>query len=74
LLAQLGAYIERGIRLRRFRSVPDPAVAARLAIETLVFWAVHRHWDPAPQPVDARLAEDTVVQMMRDALVREGRR
>jgi len=74
LLAQLTAYLERGIRLRQFRCVPDPAVAARLVIETLVFWAVHRHWDPAPQPVDSRLAEDTVVQMLHDALVREGRR
>jgi len=73
LLAQLTAYLEHGIELRRFRRVPDPAVAARLVIETLVFWAVHRHWDPAPQPVDPRLVEETVVQLLLDALVREGR-
>jgi uncharacterized protein (DUF2267 family) len=74
LLAQLTAYLERGIELRRFRRVPDPAVAARLVIETLVFWAVHRHWDPAPQPVDPRSVEETVVQVLLDGLVREGRR
>jgi AcrR family transcriptional regulator len=68
LLAQLTTYLEGGIRLRRFRAVPDPAVAARLVMETLVFWAVHRHWDPAPQPVDPRAVEDTVVQMLVDAL------
>ena len=28
--------------------LPDRAVAARLVLETLVFWAVHRHWDPGP--------------------------
>jgi hypothetical protein len=37
-------------------------------IETLVFWAVHRHWDPSPQPVDPRVAQDTVVQMLVRAL------
>lgn len=68
LLAQLTTYLEGGIRLRRFRAVPDPAVAARLVMETLVFWAVHRHWDPAPQPVDPRAVEETVVQMLVDAL------
>ena len=74
LLAQLTTYLEGGIRLRRFRAVPDPAVAARLVIETLVFWAVHRHWDPAPQPVDPRVVEDTVVQMLVDALAEGARR
>jgi hypothetical protein len=69
LLAQLTTYLQRGIRLRRFRAVADPVVAARLVIETLVFWAVHRHWDPAPQPVDGRVVEDTVVQMLVGALI-----
>jgi AcrR family transcriptional regulator len=73
LLAQLTAYLESGIRLRRFRAVPDTAVAARLVIETLVFWSVHRHWDPAPQPADSRAVEDTVVQMLANALVRDTR-
>ena len=52
---------------------PTQAVAARLIIETLVFWAVHRHWDPSPQPVDSRLAEETVVQMLGSALVESER-
>jgi AcrR family transcriptional regulator len=68
LLAQLTTYLEGGIRLRRFRAVADPAVAARLVMETVVFWSVHRHWDPAPQPVDPRAVEETVVQMLVDAL------
>ena len=73
LLAQLTTYLEGGIRLRRFRAGPDPAVAGRLVMETLVFWAVHRHWDPAPPPVDPRAVEETVVQMLVDALA-EGTR
>ena len=71
LLAQLTQYLERGVRQGRLRPVPDPIVAARLIIETLVFWAVHRHWDPSPQPFDPRVAQDTVVQMLVGALRRD---
>jgi hypothetical protein len=42
-----------------------------MVIENLVFWAVHRHWDPAPQRMDEKVAEDTVVQLLLDALVKE---
>jgi AcrR family transcriptional regulator len=72
LLIQLAQYLERGIRTGSLRPVPDPVVVARLMIETLVFWAVHRHWDPSPQPVDPRVAQDTVVQMLVGALVPHG--
>jgi hypothetical protein len=68
-LVQLTQYLERGIRAGRLRPVPNPVVAARLMIETLVFWAVHRHWDPSPQPLDPQVAQDTVVQMLVGALV-----
>jgi AcrR family transcriptional regulator len=71
LLVQLTQYLERGIRAGRLRRVPNPTVAARLIIETLVFWAVHRHWDPSPQPVDPRVAQDTVVQLLVGALGQE---
>ena len=71
LLVQLTQYLERGIRAGRLRPVPNSVVAARLIIETLVFWAVHRHWDPSPQPFDPRVAQDTVVQMLVGALGQE---
>lgn len=69
LLALLAQYLRH--RKNHLRSFPDPAVAARIVLETLVFWAVHRHWDPAPQHVDERIAEDTVVQFLLDTLVKE---
>jgi AcrR family transcriptional regulator len=69
LLALLVQYLSH--RKKHVRPFPDAAVAARIVLETLVFWAVHRHWDPAPQQVDARVAEDTVVQVLLDALVNE---
>jgi hypothetical protein len=70
LLARLVQYL--GHRRNHMRPFPDPAVAARMVLETIVFWAVHRHWDPAPQQVDGRVAEDTVVQLLLGALVKEG--
>lgn len=68
LLAELAAYLEAGSREGQLRAGFDVAVAARLVIETLVFWAVHRHWDPAPQPVDPAVARQTVVRMLVLAL------
>jgi AcrR family transcriptional regulator len=69
LLALLVQYLER--RKNHVGRWPDPAVAARIVLETLVFWAVHRHWDPAPQRVDDRAAEDTAVKFLLDAVVQE---
>lgn len=68
LLSLLVQYL--GHRRRHLRPSPHPAVAARVVLETLVFWAVHRHWDPAPQQVDDRAAEDAVIRFLLDALVK----
>jgi AcrR family transcriptional regulator len=71
LIAAFDQYLRDRIRRGKFRAVPDTAVAVRLIIETTVFWAVHRHWDPHPQIVDEAVARKTVVQFIRDALVKE---
>jgi AcrR family transcriptional regulator len=68
LLTELGTYLEAGGRAGWLRAGLDIAVAARLVLETLVFWAVHRHWDPAPQQVDPDVARQTVVRMLIMAL------
>jgi len=49
----------------------DVAVLARMIIETISFWAIHRHWDPHPQEIDENVAEDTVVSFVRRALTQE---
>ena len=64
-------YLEDRMRRKLLRSLPDPAVAARLLIETVVFWAVHRHWDPHPQAADEAVAQDTVVRFVVNALTKE---
>lgn len=71
LMATLEEYLSRRIGGRQMRPVPDVAAASRLIIETTVFWAVHRHWDPHPQEVDDQVAEDTVVHFVVGALAEE---
>ncbi len=71
LVRQLGQYLEDRSRRKLLRPVADAAVAARLVIETAVFWAVHRHWDPHPQPVGEAVTRETVVDLLVSALVKE---
>ena len=67
-LDALASYLGARIRAGRFPAVPDVAVAARFIIETIAIWAVHIHWDPAPQPIAPDAAEETVVQLVVRAL------
>jgi AcrR family transcriptional regulator len=69
LIAWLVRYLES--RAKRLRALPDPTVTARLVIETVVFWAVHRHWDPHPQQVEEAVSRDTVIRFIVGALVKE---
>jgi AcrR family transcriptional regulator len=71
LVTQLAQYLADRTRRRLMRPLPDPTVAARLLVETVVFWAVHRHWDPHPQVVDDAVAEETVVRVLVGALAKE---
>jgi AcrR family transcriptional regulator len=48
--------------------VPDVGATARLVLETIVFWAVHRHFDARPERVSEELARATVVQFVVRAL------
>ena len=70
-MGMLTQYLENRMRRKLLRPAGDVAVAARLLLETLVFWAVHRHWDPHPQPVDDAVARETVVQFLVNALIPE---
>ena len=71
LIGLLTKYLEDRMRRKLLRSLPDPAVAARLLIETIVFWAVHRHWDPHPQTVEESVAKETVVRFVVGALAKD---
>ena len=69
-LALLTRYLEDRIARGKLRAVADVNVTARITLETLVLWAVHRHWDPSPQPMDEADAEDSVVAFILNALAK----
>lgn len=71
LIVLLAQYLDDRRRLRRVHAYPDSTVAARLLIETIVFWAVHRHWDAHPQTVDDAVSRETVIAFVVHALVKE---
>jgi AcrR family transcriptional regulator len=71
LLATLTEYLKREMARGTMRKLPDVGVAARFIIETVVFWGVHRYWDPHPQTVDDVAARETAVQLIVNALVKE---
>jgi AcrR family transcriptional regulator len=64
VVAALDRYLTAGIRAGRIRPVADAAVAARFIVETCAFWAVHRHWDAAPQSVDDATARSSVIDLI----------
>ena len=70
-LSLLDRYLDDRARRGRLRRFEDGAVAARIVLETLVFWAVHRHWDPSPQAIDEASAKRTVLAFLTSALVKE---
>jgi hypothetical protein len=71
LLAALTEYLKREIRRGAMREVGDVSVAARMIIETVVFWGVHRYWDPHPQIVDDTAPRETAIRLIVNAFVRE---
>lgn len=73
LMVLFREYLTRRIACGQIRRFPDVAAAARMLIELVVFWAVHRHWDPHPQNIDDAVAQDTVVQFIVGALVGGGK-
>jgi AcrR family transcriptional regulator len=70
-LSLLERYLADRARRGRLRRFEDGAVTARIVLETLVFWAVHRHWDPSPQAVDEASARRTVLAFLKSALLKE---
>jgi AcrR family transcriptional regulator len=70
-LALLTRYLSDRIARGKLRAVVDLDVTARITLETIVFWAVHRHWDPSPQSVDDATAEDCAVEFVAKSLAKE---
>ena len=55
---------------KRFRKVAHPDLVARSIIETIAFWAMHRHFDPSPQRVDDDQAQAAIVDLLVHGIVK----
>jgi AcrR family transcriptional regulator len=71
LLSRLREYLESRMVRGVFVPVPDVPAAARLILETTVFWAVHRHFESRPEVISEELARDSVVHFVVRALTKE---
>ncbi len=65
----LVALIKTRVHDKRFRPVDNPDVVARTILETIAFWAMHRHFDASPQKVDDRAAESAVIDFISYGLM-----
>jgi len=70
-LSLLRDYLQSRISRGLLTPVPDVGVAARLVLESTVFWAVHRHFDSRPEPISEEIARETVAHFVVRALRKE---
>jgi AcrR family transcriptional regulator len=71
LLQQLTQYLEQRTREGLLRPVPDLATAARLIVETIAWFARHRHGDPDSAMISDDTARETVVHVLGNAFCPE---
>jgi AcrR family transcriptional regulator len=69
--AALTQYLDRLVIKGHMRKVADTAIAARVLLETVAFWAVHRHWDASPRPIAESAVQTTVIDMLVRSLEKE---
>ena len=60
----LERYIEFRVRSGDFRPVANAGLAARIVLETCATWAVHIHWDRAPEAFDPEEAREAVIEQL----------
>jgi len=68
-VSRLASLIESRMETGQFRRVRHPAVAARLIIETVTWFARNRRGDPASQDITDEAAEETTVELLVNSLV-----
>jgi hypothetical protein len=68
LFERMTRYVAARVRDGSFRQV-DPAVAARFIVETVTFFARHRHLDPDPLPHNDQAIRDSVIHLIVGSLL-----
>jgi AcrR family transcriptional regulator len=62
-------YLESRIAVGQVRDVPDLRLATRIVIETCATWAVHIHWDRAPEIYDADASRTNAIDFLVRGLI-----
>lgn len=69
VLDALTQYLDSRAKTGKLRTTPDTAATARLILETLTWFARHRHSDPYGAAIPPALAQETAVDALLHALV-----
>lgn len=69
LVDRFARYLEHRIALGVVKPLTDPPTAARLILETVVFFARHRHNTPDSSIIGDTAAEETTVEILLSALL-----
>lgn len=69
VLDALASYLDSRAKTGALRAPPDTAATARLVLETLTWFARHRHDDPYGAAIPAALAQETAVDALLHALL-----
>jgi hypothetical protein len=69
VLDALTQYLDSRASAGTLRTTPDTAATARLVLETLTWFARHRHDDPYGAAIPPGLAQETAVDALLHALV-----
>jgi AcrR family transcriptional regulator len=69
VLDALTQYLDGRAKTGKLRGTPDTAATARLVLETLTWFARHRHADPQGAAIPPALAQETAVDALLHALV-----
>ncbi len=60
----LARYVEARMRAGQLRSVENPGLAARIALETVATWAMHIKWDRAPESYEPKSTKAAVIEQI----------
>ena len=66
---QLTRFLESRILAGQIRRVADPRLAARLVVETCATWAVHIHWDRAPEDYAPEAMRSNAIDFLLHGLI-----
>lgn len=71
LIRQLVRYVQLRMDQGLCRPLPSADIAARMIIESIAWFAMHRHGDLDPALMDEAIAEETVVAILVNGIVKD---